>query len=115
MRRKICSAFSPSADLKDYSVIITFAGYVGSEEDFNVFAASEEDASEQALEQARDELSMADIAQIADDEWEVTINWAGFIGIEETYTVTADTEEDAIDQAIEEASWDLSVDEINED
>lgn len=114
MRKKIC-AFTPAADLKDYSAIITFAGYVGSEEEFNVFAASEEEASEQALEQARDELSMSDIVQIDDDEWEVTINWAGFIGIEETYTVTADSEEDAIDQAIEEATWDLSVDEINEE
>lgn len=115
MRRKIYSAFSPSADLKDYTVIVTFATYVGSEEEFNVFAASEEEASEQALELARDELSMEDVTQIDDDEWEVTINWAGFIGIDETYTVTADSEEDAIDQAIEEASWDLSVDEVNED
>ena len=113
MRRKIC-AFTPAGDLKDYSVIISFATYVGSEEEFNVFAHNEEEASEQALEDARGELNLEDVVQIDDDEWEVTIQWAGFIGIEETYTVTADSEEDAVDQAIEEASWDLSVDEVEE-
>ena len=113
MRRKIC-AFTPASDLKDYSVIITFATYIGSEEEFNVFAHDEEEASEQALEEAKGELDAVDVVQIDDDEWEVTIQWAGFIGVEETYTVTADSEEDAIDQATEEASWDLSVDEIEE-
>ena len=114
MRRKVC-AFTPAGDLKNYSVIITFATYVGSEEEFSVYAASEEEAAEQALEDARMELSDVDIAQIDDDEWEVTINWAGFVGIDETYTVYADSEEEAIDQAIEEAVGDLSVDEVNEE
>lgn len=114
MRRKVC-AFTPAGDMKHYSVIITFATYVGSEEEFSVFAANEEDAAEQALEDARMELSDVDIAQIDDDEWEVTINWAGFIGIDETYTVYADSEEEAVDQALEEAVGDLSVDEINEE
>ena len=43
MRRKIYSAFSPSADLKDYTVLVTFAGYIGSEEEFNVFASQVQD------------------------------------------------------------------------
>ena len=47
MRRKIYSAFSPAADLMDYTVIVSFATYVGSEEEFHVFAANEEDASEE--------------------------------------------------------------------
>lgn len=114
MRRKVC-AFTPASDLKSYSVIITFATYVGSEEEFNVYASNEEEAAEQALEDARMELSDVDVVQIDDDEWEVTVNWAGFIGIEETYTVYADSEEDAVDQALEEAVGDLSVDEVNEE
>lgn len=114
MRRKIC-AFTPAADLKSYTAVVSFATYIGSEEEFTVYAVDEDAAREEALEMARDELSMADVTQIDEDEWEVTINWAGFIGIDEVYTVTADSEEDAVDQALEEASWDLDVDEILED
>jgi len=45
----------------------------------------------------------------------VTLSYARFIGIEETYTVFADSESEAEAAAIEEASWDLEIEEITQE
>lgn len=42
-------------------------------------------------------------------EYTVTVNFAGFIGCEEEYTVYADNEEDAKQEAFEQACADLEV------
>lgn len=46
--------------------------------------------------------------------YEVEINFNGFRGCSEVYTVDADSEEDAQEVALEEAAYDLEVDDVRE-
>lgn len=48
-------------------------------------------------------------------EWTVTINFCGFIGCEEEYTVEAETREEAIEEAMEMARNDLEVVDVTEE
>lgn len=102
-------------ELNDYIVTISFAGYVGSDNDYNVSAINEDEACDDAIEIAKSDLSVEDWAEIDDGEWEVTVSFAGQLGTEETYTVSADNEDEACDAAIEEASWDLNVESVELD
>lgn len=97
-----------------YDVRVTFAGIIGSDEIYTVDADSEEDAIAEAELLARDDLSYLEAVEVDEDEWEVTVGFANYVGVEETYTVTAESEEDACDLAIEEAVYDLDY-EIDED
>ena len=97
-----------SEELKEYKVSVNFGGFIGGDEEYSVDATSDEEAENEAIEMAADDLNPEDVNQIDDDEWEVTISFAGFIGVEDTYTVFADDEDEAIGAAIEEAKWDLT-------
>lgn len=93
----------------EYTGNVTFAGYIGSDTEFTVYAEDESEAEELISEEAAAELTVEDVSQTDESEWEVTIGFAGFIGIEETYTVYEDTEDEAIEAALEEARADLEV------
>lgn len=95
------------SELNYYTANVTFAGYIGSDNEYDVKAADEDEARKAAFELAKEDLEATDIAQINDTEWEVTIGFASLMGIEETYTVYGEDEDEAIDNAIEEASYDL--------
>ena len=95
-------------DFRDYRITINFAGYVGADNTYSVVAETREEAIEEAIEEAADDLTIENIEYIDDGEYEVTIGFCGYIGVEETYVVSADSEEDAENAAIEEAKWDLS-------
>ena len=99
-----------SADVKTYEVNVGFCGYVGSDQFYNVTAASPEEAMDQARDEAEQELEVISVNHIEDDEYEVTVCFAGLVGVETEYTVYADDELAAEDQAIEEAKWDLTTD-----
>ena len=101
-----------SEDFKDYEVTVNFATYVGADEIYSVFAKNEEDAQEDALQQAKDDLSVEDINETDDGEWEVEVGFAGMVGVSEIYTVYADDEDEAADTALEEAADDLGVTDI---
>ena len=92
-----------------YKGVVTFCGFIGSDEIYEVEADNEEEALEEINEQATSDLEVLDVEQVDDDEYEVTIRFAGFIGIEETYTVYADSEEDAEFNATDEAAMDLNI------
>ena len=47
--------------------------------------------------------------------YRVTVNFATYVGCDETYEVYADSREEAEDRALEEAMGDLSVEEVEED
>lgn len=94
-------------ELEDYTVEVNFAGMVGADETYQVTAKSAEDAINEAEEEAKDELTVEDYTEIDYGEWEVEIGFAGLIGVSNTYTVSADNEDDATNQALEEAAWDL--------
>ena len=90
MKKKIVAS-----DYRSYTVTISFGGYVGSENDYEVDGDFNEDgARKEALEQAKEDLSVEDITE-TDDEYEVEVGFAGMMGVSNTYTVYADDEEEA--------------------
>ena len=102
-----------SDTLNLYTVTINFAGYLGADQDYDVYAKDRDSAIEEEREEARMDLSAESIEQISDDEWEVELGFAGLVGVSEFYTVYADSEDDAEDKAKDEAYWDFSAEEIN--
>lgn len=101
-----------SNDYKDYEVTIRFGG-IGCEETYDLYARNDADAESSALLKAEEDLYADEVTHIEDDEYEVVVNFNGFIGSEQSYTVYADSEEEAESLGIEEATADLEVIEIN--
>lgn len=93
--------------MQNYIVTVNFGGYIGADNDYEVYAEDKDDARNIAFDMAKEDLTIEDIVQVDEDEWEVSVGFAGFIGVEEVYTVQGEDEEDAIDAALEEASYDL--------
>ena len=112
MKRMIKAA---AADLKDYTVIVNFAGYIGVDEEYNVFEENEDDAIWAALEEAKSDLSIDEVEEVDDGEYEVHIGFAGFMNVEEIYTVYADNQDDAEKWALADAADDLSAEIATDD
>lgn len=93
--------------MNNYTVYVSFGGYIGSDIEYNVEANSEAEAIEAAVEEAKAELSIESIDEIDIGEYEVVVGFGGLVGVENTYTVDADSEDEAEDAALEEAAWDL--------
>ena len=94
--------------MKSYTGTVNFAGYIGADETYTTIADSIEDAEEQILEQAREDLVVEEVEEIDDGEYEVTVNFCTFVGVDEIYKAYADDEAEAADAGLEEASFDLS-------
>ncbi len=102
-----------TVELDSYDVNVTFCGMVGSDTVYSETAASFDEAVSFAEEEARSDLDAVDICQTDSNEFEVTIQFAGLIGVEETYTVEANDEDEAIDAAIDAAFEDLSFEAVS--
>ena len=102
-------------DYRDWTVTVNFGGYVGGDENYDVWANSEEMAIERALEEAENDLEALNVEQTDDDEWEINIGFAGYIGVENQYTAHGADEDEAIADAIEQAKDDLSAEIAEED
>ena len=98
----------------NYDVLVSFAGYVGSEQLYSVVAEDEDEAIEAALAEARDDLSVEDVRDMGDGEFEVDVNFAGLVGVTETYTVYSDDEDEARVDAINDAEFDLDAEGVEE-
>ena len=96
-------------DIKNYVVTIGFAGFLNVEEEYEILAQNKDDAELDAYEEAAGDLSVESVENIEDDEWEVTVNFAGYVGVDQTYTVFADDEDEATASALEEAEQDLDI------
>lgn len=98
---------------RTYSVVIGFAGFIGVEEEYNVYAMNRGDAVCEALDnpgsEAELDLSVESVEDLGDGNYEVVVSFAGNIGAENNYTVYAESEEEAEMYAIEEAKADLEV------
>ena len=101
------------SEYQSYEITVNFAGYIGADETYSVVATSREEAEELALEQAAYDLSVEDLNQIDDNEWEASVGFCGYIGVEEEYTVIADDEDEAYDAVMEQARADLEI--VDED
>jgi len=98
-----------------YRIELSFAGMINSTESFEIEApvGVDEDYLLERLfeeEDIYDFLEVTEVEDLGDGEYEVTINFGGYIGIDNTYTVDADDEDEAADFAIEEAKDDISID-----
>ena len=98
---------------RTYSVVIGFAGFIGVEEEYNVYAMNRGDAVCEALDnpgsEAEMDLAAESVEDLGDGNYEVVVSFAGNIGAENNYTVYAESEEEAEMYAIEEAKADLEV------
>lgn len=97
----------------DYDVVVTFGGYFGASEEITVFAkagADEETLLQVICDDYKDELLEAEIVDFdGEDGYTVEVNFAGYIGVSEEYEVYADSEEEALDNAIQDACWSLDI------
>lgn len=102
-----------SDNYNTYSVVVGWNGLIGVENEYNIGARSRGDAVYHAIDEpgaeAEQDLSVEDITDNGDGSYEVTVNWCGFIGADETYTVNAEDESEAEMNALEEAKAGLEV------
>lgn len=99
-----------------YEVEVIFNGYMGASETIRVAARvgiTEDELhgviNEYYYGDLIDLLEVADVEDIGDDDWEVTINFNGYVGCDNTYTVFAEDSESAIDHALFDAILDFSI------
>ena len=100
--------------MKTFEVEIGFCGFIGCSETYTVDAVSQSAAEADALEEAAEDLSVENVEQLDDDEYEVEIGFGGFVGCSETYTVDADSSEDAEIEALSQAQDDLTIESVEE-
>lgn len=103
----------------EYELELGFAGIIGASETFVILApagSTEEELKDILFEEyewdLKDLLSLEDSIYLDDDEWEITLNFNGYIGCEETYTVAGDDEDDAVEHALNEALWDFTIESV---
>ena len=99
-----------------YRVELGFAGYIGAFEEFEVDApagVSEEDLlyiiRTDYYDYIFDLLSVESVEDNEDGSFDVTISFAGYIGVDEVYTVDADDADEAESCALDEAVWDFNI------
>ena len=96
-----------SSSLQQYTVEVSFCGFVGSETSYTVQANSKNEAAVIAQDMAKDDLEVLSVVHQGDDEYDVTVGFNGLTGVEETYSVYGDSAEEAEEHALEEAYDDL--------
>lgn len=104
-----------ASELFDYEVSVNFASFVGVDEIYSVRAKNEDDAIADALEQAADDLSIDNVEDLGDGDFEVTVNFASFVGADEVYTITADDADEAEIEALQMAKDDLSAEIVSDE
>ena len=100
-----------------YKVEVGFAGYIDTLEEIEIDAPvdSDENDLETILQDDSNiylellTIDEDDIVELGDDGYEITVNFAGYIGADETYTVYAESIDDAIEEAYDAAKSDLTV------
>ena len=98
-----------SSTTGDYEVTVSFAGLSGAEESYTVWADSEDEAIDLAIEEAKDDLEVLEARYTGDETWEVEVGFASLRGVSNNYDVSGDPSEydEACEAALVEAEWDL--------
>lgn len=98
----------------EYKVSVNFAGYIGADNVYYVYADSEEEAELAAIEEAKDDLEIISIDDNGDGSYTVTVGFGGFIGVEEPIEVVADSEEEAAERVYDEAEMELTAEIVDD-
>ena len=100
----------------DYEVEVSFCGFIGASEFIEMQARpeiTEEELREEMFEHyENDLLDLLDVTEtefLDYDDWDVTVNFNGYIGCDNTYNVSGDDEDEASDYALQEALWDFDI------
>ena len=101
--------YSAGANYQEYTANVNFGGYIGADQSYSVEATNRDEALEMIRDLAADDLEVTDIQDLGDGDWEVTVGFAGFIGVEETYSVYEEDEDAAYELALEEAKDELEI------
>lgn len=111
MKRIVASA----SDYADYDVVVSFGGYIGAEEELTIYAKVGEDAEEDIaaaiLDDYKYDLLEGEVVAYDSDDgvYTVEVTFGGYIGVSEEFDVYADDEDDAIEQAIDEATDSINI------
>ena len=99
-----------------YNVELGFCGIIGASEFIKVKARpgiSEEELLQHIREYEEYDLmellEITDIEDQGDGDWEVTVNFGGYIGCDETYSIYAIDEDEVEDAVLNEAIWDFDI------
>ena len=97
-----------------YKVEIGFLDYYGASETVEVYADENIDETKLldtiiANGLVDDFFEAVEVENLGNNEYIVVVNFAGYPGTEEQYTVIADNEEDAIEYALYDAKWDITI------
>ena len=116
MKRVVKSATGPDTE---YNVTIGFCGFIGCDIERTIDARVGADKDEILYivqEDYADELLTAEVIEGDPDEgaYDVEVTFDDQIGTSEIYSVWADDEDEAIEEALEEAKDDLEVIEFHE-
>lgn len=104
-----------SESVKEFTVEVTFSGLTGASECYTEYADDADDAVFKALDDAADDLEVTDVTDNGDGTYDVNVRFAGYIGIDNSYVVSADDEDEASDLALEEAREDLEGEVISDE
>lgn len=105
--------FIKASEIKEYAVLITFCGFIGVEEEYIEYADNEDEAVEAAIEEAKQDLEVRNVVNNGDGTYDVEINFASYVGADNTYVVDAEDETDAELVALEEAYMDLECNDVS--
>lgn len=106
------------AAMVEYEVELSFGGMIGASEVINVTAragiVNDEELWSLILNnyvvELEDLLEVTEADELDDDEWDITVNFNGYIGCDEVYNIRgASDEEEASYEALREAIYDFSI------
>ena len=100
-------------DFESHEVTVGFCGFIGVEETYQIWADSKADIANEAIEEAAGDLTVDEIEDLGDGEYDCHVGWNTFVGVDEVYNVYADDESDAEEQALELAKQDLDIIDID--
>lgn len=99
----------------DYDVVVSFGGYLGVEEELTVYAKVGPDAREDIMTAILDDykydLLEGEVVEFDADYgvYTVEVSFAGYIGVSEEFDIYADSEDEAIEQAIDDATGYITI------
>ena len=104
-----------TTEYADYNVVVSFSRSIGAEEEITVYAKvgpnAKEDIQKAIMDDYKYDLLDGEVIAVDDEDgvYTVEVTFAGYIGVSEEFDIYADNEDEAIDEAIDEAAYSLTI------